>query len=122
MDFRKLLSNYTDEIVVREWDDFAVFAIPVFFLGTMDSMAVSVKKIDNGFIFADCHRVHDYWEEIDFDFKESEERINKICDAFNIEKQENVFMMTARSECDTVLMNMFGYFLQAMILLANVAI
>ncbi len=122
MDFKKLLSGYVDEITIRQWDDFAVFSVPVYFMGTMESMAISVREIESGFVFSDCHRTVDYWEELDLDTTQYEEKIEKIRDSFNIERRGNEFIMTAQSECETVLMNMFGYFLQGIIMLANVAI
>ncbi len=120
-EYRELLFDYVNDFQVREYDDFAVVAIPVFFGGHDESIAIRIEKIHCGYTFSDCHSVNDYWEFLDVDVEKYADKINRVLDVFGVSFDEDKCLIsTIQSESQSVIRNFFGYFLQAVFILGNV--
>lgn len=116
--YRDLFNNYIQEFCIREHAEFATVAPPIFFNGYNESIAFSVRKLENGYLITDCHSVTDYWEYMAIDPAQYQERIAAICDFFEVYFDGNLLCKQTLGHDDNRLQHTLAELLQAMIFLA----
>lgn len=121
-EYMDYFQQYIDAFLVRDNQTFMTVAPPVFFPKTFDSIAIRIEKTQNGVDVTDCHCIEDYWEEMGINEADYQDRIKKICDSFDLYREDRCFCMHILSDCTTRTYNEIGYFLQAMALLGNIYI
>lgn len=124
-EYTDIFDGYIKEFLVRDQGSFMTVAPPIYFSGSHSSIAIRLEKNENGYEISDCHTVEDFWEDADIDIAKYKERIDKLCDSFDLYKDERCFcrqIIGTYSENPISVYNQIGYFLQAMILLGNIEI
>lgn len=122
-EYNEMFESYIKEFLVRDQGTFMTVAPPIFFSGSHTSIAIRIEKNDCGYEISDCHTVDDFWDDAEIDVSKHQDKIDKICDKFDLYKDERCFSMQIvgmYSENPISVFNQIGYFFQAMILLGNI--
>lgn len=122
--YRDILDDFFNSLVVRDQETFMTVGLPIFFGSHNESIAISVRENENGFLLSDCHTVADFWELADIDTAAYADRIKLICDSFGVWIDGNNVLMQVYVEdaCSARFQHAVGDFLQALSLLGNIYI
>lgn len=123
------MHDYTDTIRevfdagIRETDYGVVVSPYMFFLGSSDSVALFVSRLeDTRYAVNDVHSVTDYWDDADISIEEHKERIDKICKAFDLTFDGKYFCMESAGNSEGSLRHLVEKFIQAISLLGNIEV
>lgn len=122
-EYNDMFDGYIKEFLVRDQGEFITIAPPIFFSGSHASIAIRLQKNESGYEISDCHTVEDHWEDADIDVAKYQDKIDNLCDKFDLYKDGRCFsrqIVGTYSENPISVYNQIGYFLQAMILLGNI--
>lgn len=118
-----VFDSYLSLFTVRTFDETTVIVTPLFFPDTRDSVGVTVTRNESGFTFTDCGRLTDYWEETYVDREKYADKIERICEYFDVSFNEDGKLTYSTPVSDLPrAAHSFGFFLQALVLLANVVV
>lgn len=124
MKYIDLFDDYIKSFLVKDQGSFMTVAPPIFFPGSFDSIAIRIAKNENGgYELSDCHTVQDYWDECFDDTEKYKERIEQICNRFELKRGDRgAFIMNTHGDDPVRVNREIGTFLQAIVLLGNVYI
>lgn len=122
-DINEILKNYQDNISYREFDGSYIVAVPFFFLGTSDSIAIKISFDEfERPILSDCHTTLDYLEEMDVDIDKYKQKLEKIVHKYSLEIEDRSFKLAVPTTQPYYLTKYLGFFVQALSLIANIDI
>ena len=123
IDIEKFLDRYRNNTTVRYGNGCIFITPPFFYPKTDDSIVIKVTENEQGLIvLSDCHTTQDYLDELDVELSDYEDKLQKIIKKFGLVHDGNVFRMTIPSLQDVYIDIYFGYFIQALSLIAHIHI
>lgn len=122
MQYIDLFKDYVDSFLVKDQGDFMTVAPPIFFNGSSDSIAVRIaRNEEGGYDISDCHTVQDYWDEYLGDTDKYSDRIETICQRFDLYRGDRgAFCTRTYGDNPVRVERHIGYFIQAIMLLGNI--
>ncbi len=122
-DINEIFKNYKDNISYHEFNGSYIVAVPFFFLGSSDSIAIKISfdELERP-ILSDCHTTLDYLEEMDVDMDKYKQKLEKIVYKYSLEIEDREFKLTVPTTQPYYLTKYFGFFVQALSLIANIDI
>lgn len=121
INIEKFLDEYRDNIIVNYYNDDVFIALPFFHTKSDESIMIKISENENGLpVFSDCHTTEDYLELRNVELTNYSERLEKIIKRFGLVHDENVFRMIVPTIDDFYIKIYFGYFIQALSIIANI--
>lgn len=123
IDINTIFENYKENISYREFDGSYIVAIPFFFPGTSESIAIKISFDELGRpILSDCHTTLDYLEEMDIDINMYSQKLDKILTRYDFTLQDRTFTLKVPTDQPYYLTKYLGFFIQGLSLIANLNI
>lgn len=117
-----LKEHYGDSIV-RLSNDFVILGLPFFFVGSRDSVALRINEDEKGRpIIGDCGLTVKYLEEKDVNLDDYHDKLSNIIDCFNLFRDGDSFCIKAPTNQPLYFVNYVGFFIQALSLIAYIAV
>lgn len=123
IEINEIFENYKDNISYREFNGAYIIALPFFFPGSSESIAVKISfdELERP-ILSDCHTTLDYLEDSGVDVGEHKERLEKIMRKYDLKIEDREFKLAVPTTQPYYLTKYLGFFTQALSLIANVDI
>lgn len=121
MDINKILDNYRNDIRYREFDGKYIVALPIFFPGSHNSIAIRLEADTQGRpSISDCHTTLDYLDEMGVDINKYSSKLEKIMTRYGLVQNDREFTLNVPTDNEDYLTKYLGYFVQAISLIANI--
>ena len=119
-DIYKFLVKYKRDVIINYYDDCVIISAPFFYHGHDEGIAIRVTENDGMFVLSDCHTVEDYLEAQGIELEEFGKRLEKIIKRYYLIHDGNVFRMIVPNPTEMYFERYFGYFIQALSVIANI--